>query len=84
MRYRVLLGSSAKKAYERAPSALREKIARAISSLEENPHIGKSLRGELRGCFTLRAWPFRIIYEIHKKELIVLVLSIKHRKDAYR
>jgi mRNA-degrading endonuclease RelE of RelBE toxin-antitoxin system len=41
------------------------------------------LGGKLKGCYSLRAWPYRIIYQIIKKSLYVAVIRILHRQGAY-
>lgn len=55
-----------------------------LDALATNPFIGKKLQGRLRGYYSLRAWPYRIVYEIRQKELIVLVVRLGHRRDVYR
>ena len=51
--------------------------------LAQNPDLGKKLEGELRDFYSLRVWPYRIIYQIIKNELIVFVVQIKHRQGVY-
>jgi addiction module RelE/StbE family toxin len=54
----------------------------AISLIAINPFANKKLRGEYRSCYSYRFWPYRIIYKIYKKELIVII-DIGHRQDIY-
>jgi len=42
------------------------------------------LEGEYRGQWSLRVWPYRIIYRVEKRKLIVLILEIAHRQGAYK
>jgi mRNA interferase RelE/StbE len=44
----------------------------------------KSLQGEFKGLFRLRLRTYRIIYEKQNDKLIILVLRVSHRKDAYK
>jgi len=44
---------------------------------------GKKLSGKLRGFYSLRVWPYRIIYFFQNKNEVWIV-HIKHRKDAYK
>ena len=44
----------------------------------------KSLQGEFKGLFRLRLRTYRIIYEKQNEKLIILVLRVSHRKDAYQ
>lgn len=62
----------------------RERIIRRLEVLKIDPFCGKKLHGDLESAYAIRLWPYRILYRIEKKKLIVLVLSIGHRKDIYR
>ena len=44
----------------------------------------KSLQGEFKGLVRLRLRTYRIIYEKQNEKLIILVLRVSHRKDAYQ
>ncbi|MBA3673974.1 MAG: type II toxin-antitoxin system RelE/ParE family toxin [Chitinophagaceae bacterium] len=50
---------------------------------EPHPHGSIKLKGS-ENTFRLRVGVYRIIYEVHNNELVVLIISISHRKDAYR
>lgn len=71
-------------------STLPEPVAAAcldfiLGPLAENPHrVGKPLRAPLEGLHSARRGQFRIIYEIQDEAIRVLVLTITHRRDAYR
>lgn len=61
----------------------KQKIIRIIEKkLSLNPEIfGKPLKAELKGCYRLRIDPYRIVYMINKKEVIVFIVKICLRKD---
>ena len=84
MKYRVVLVQSAQKEFNKAPRNIQEKVLLVFGALETNPYSGKPLRGEYAGVWTMRAWPFRVIYEIIEAALVVTVIRVRHRKDAYR
>ncbi len=84
MQYQVLLTREAEKDLVKLPEQKRVLVFRALDGITSDPFLGKALKGELKGIYSLRVWPFRILYRIEKKKLIVLVLSIPQRKDAYR
>ncbi|MBI3241979.1 MAG: type II toxin-antitoxin system RelE/ParE family toxin [Chloroflexi bacterium] len=44
----------------------------------------KALRGELSGLYKLREGDYRIIYGIIRKEKVVVIHSIGHRKEVYQ
>lgn len=84
MNYRVLLTRESEKDLAKLPAPKRVLVFKALDGLSADPFLGKALHGELKGVYSLRVWPFRILYRVEKKQLVVLVLSIPHRKDAYR
>jgi len=57
-----------------------EKLKKQILKILENPTIGKPLKYK-RGERSLYLKPFRIIYSIKSKELILL--KFDHRKRVY-
>ncbi|MGQ0749341.1 MAG: type II toxin-antitoxin system RelE family toxin [Betaproteobacteria bacterium] len=65
--------------------------ARILDWLEEridgckNPrHFGEPLKGELAGLWRYRIGDFRVICEMQDERLVVLALSVGHRRDIYR
>jgi len=46
--------------------------------------MGKPLRGELSGKWSLRVGNYRVIYTINEKEKAVILYSVGHRKKIYR
>lgn len=64
------------------PDALRAKAEALIDRLDEEPALGKKLRGALEGKRSVRLGrTHRIIYTADDG---VLVLTVVPRKDAYR
>ncbi len=63
--------------------APRAKILKAIrEKLTANPEAyGERLRAELHGYWKLRVGEYRVIYEVRKNLVTVLVLKIGHRRD---
>ena len=61
-------------------------IKRAIEEkLMMNPlKFGVPLRRNLSGFFKLRVGDYRIIYQIHNREVLVLVIKVGHRKKVYQ
>jgi len=54
--------------------------------LRENPFFGpniKKLKGELQGYYRFRIGNYRLFYTIDKQKVIVFILEIVQRKDAY-
>lgn len=80
---RVILKRKAEKALLKLPKREQDKIRKKLHDLAESPLIGKPLRGEYQGCYSLRAWPYRILYRFCD-DIGVEVFSIAHRQGAYK
>lgn len=83
MKYQVRLRSKAEKELNNLPRKDYYKIIAALAHLAGDPFVGKKLGGKYKYCFSLRIWPYRIIYQIYKKELLVFVIRIGHRQGIY-
>lgn len=85
--YRIELTGSARRALE---TDLPEAVAAACwefirGPLAENPHrVGTALRDQLEGRHSARRGEFRVIYQIYDDRVVVRVINIRHRTDAYR
>lgn len=67
------------------PREDQERIDKAIRALAEDPrpHGLKMLKGPPRGRLRIRVGVYRVIYTVEHARLLVLVLDVDHRKDAY-
>jgi len=84
--YEVVFTRSARRALE---VELPEKIAAAafefiVGALRDNPRrVGKPLREPLAPLYSARRGEYRVLYRIIDARLIIEVVSIVHRRDAY-
>lgn len=78
----VRLAPTARKQFDKFPKSAKLKIEKGLFKLEVNSHVGKKLVGEFSGFYSLRAWPYRIIYQLSSENLIYVV-AIFHRQSAY-
>lgn len=84
--YEVVFTRTARRALEQD---LPEKVAAAafefiMGALRENPRrLGKPLREPLAPLYSARRGEYRVIYRILDERLVVEVVSISHRRDAY-
>lgn len=83
-KYLVIAPKNVRKAIIKIPSPWRLRIIENLRKLETDPFLGVPMKGKLKDNRKLVVWPYRIVYEIHKKELIVLVLRIGHRQGIYK
>jgi len=85
--YTVCFSASARRALS---ETLPEKVAAAafefiMGALAENhQRLRKQLHEPLFPLYSARRGEYRVIYRIVKTELIIDVISITHRRDAYR
>ncbi|MBX3094319.1 MAG: type II toxin-antitoxin system RelE/ParE family toxin [Cryobacterium sp.] len=84
--YEVVFSRSARRALkvdlpEKIPAAAFKSITGA---LRENPRrVGKPLREPLASLYSARRDEHRVIYRIVDHRLVIDVVSIAHRRDAY-
>lgn len=84
MNYSIRIKRSAAKELTRIPRDDRVRIVRAIDGLATEPLSGSALKGELRGLRRIRVGPYRVVYEVLDGALVVLVVRVAHRREAYR
>ncbi len=86
-RYTIVLSKLAQEKFDRfihAHRKLGEQIAKAIDRLAFNPELGEFLKGEWKGYRKYRTGNYRIIYRVEHARLLVYIITIDDRKDAYR
>ncbi len=85
--YSVHLTKSARKEFDSLPSKVKDIISDALKLLKINPYSEllqvKKLKGE-ENLYRTRVGDYRIVYEVRKKEIQVIVIKIGHRKEVYR
>jgi len=79
----IRLSSEAEDDFAFLQKSEKKKVIKNIKTLEENELIGKPLTGKLKGLYSLRAWPYRIIYQISSKGVFT-IHKILHRKIVYK
>jgi len=84
MKYSIIIAPKAKRQIDKLTEKVKDKLANALQELSNNPYLGKPLKAQLKGLFSCRIGDYRIIYDIVKKQLIVQIIKIMHRKDVYR
>ena len=85
--YEVRFTRSAQRALA---SELPEKVAAAAfqfinGPMAENPRrLGKQLQEPMAGRYSARRGEYRVIYRIVDTLVLIEIVSIAHRRDAYR
>ena len=84
MKYEVEFRPSARKALDRIPKKDRLRIEGAIELLQSNPYPPAAIKLTERSEYRVRVGNYRVIYDVVRGKLVILVLTIGHRKDVYR
>lgn len=85
--YDVVFSRAARRALEHD---LPEKIAAAAfefiaGPLRDNPRrVGTPLREPLAPLYSARRGDYRVLYRIIDRRLVIEIVSVIHRRDAYR
>lgn len=84
MMWEIKLEKKAQKELDKIPFKYQKKILVVLSTIANNPFVGKKLTGKLTGVFSYRAWPYRIIYKVYKNILLIVIIRIGHRQGVYK
>ena len=85
--YDVVLTRSARRALEEElPEAVAAAAFKFIAGpLRADPRrVGKPLREPLAPLWSARRGEYRVLYRILERRLVIEVVSVVHRRDAYR
>jgi mRNA interferase RelE/StbE len=85
--YSITLRAGARRALtDELPASIAPAVAEFIyGPLAENPQrVGAALSGPYEGHYGARRGGYRIIYRILEDQVLVDVIKIDHRRDAYR
>lgn len=85
MNYRIQVDTSLEKVLKKIPHKDAKKIRDHIRALADTPrpHGVEKLSGE-ENLYRIRCGDYRIIYSIHDHILLILIVSVGHRKEIYR
>ena len=84
MLYTVKLKANAQKHLNKIPEQVQDRIKLALVALQTDPFLGKKLFGKYENEYSIRVWPYRIVYRIYKNILLIVVVDIDHRQGAYK
>lgn len=81
--YGIRFDADAMKQLEKVPRASAQRILRKIQDTREDPHR-YFRRLTNRPEYRLRVGSYRIFADIDDTEILILILDVRHRKNAYR
>lgn len=82
-RYTISFTRAALKELNKLEQPLRRRILAAITLLEENPRPDgvKKLAGD-ENAWRIRIGDYRVLYEIHDGNLLVVIFRAAHRREV--
>ncbi len=86
MTYRVELRPTAARELRKLGRSARDRLSKVISLLAEDPRppAAKMLAGDdAPRLWRVRTGDYRVIYSIEDDMLLVLVINVRHRREAY-
>ena len=83
--YQIEIKPSASKELEKLPRQIIPRIVAAIRELARNPYPQgvKKLTG-FEHTYRIRVGDYRILYNIYEDRLVIEIIRVRHRKEAYR
>jgi len=83
--YSICFTRTSRKQFGYLPSKAKKEIAKILEEeIAPDPLLGKPLHGPLKGLRSKRVGNLRIIYQIIKNELVIMVINLEHRKKVYQ
>jgi len=85
MAYAIQFLPTAARELEELPARFRAQVARRIAALADDarPANATMLQGQ-HGYYRIRSGDYHVIYVIEDDVLVVLVVKVAHRREAYR
>ncbi len=82
--YDVSISRRAQKELAKLPDHAYQSVRGAVRALAQNPRPPGSIKLTNRAAWRIRVGDYRVIYEIHDQQLVVIVVHVGHRRDIYR
>jgi mRNA interferase RelE/StbE len=84
-KFALVIEPKPRKALEKLDQRSQARIFSAMKLLTANPRPSKAMQMVgFESFWRIRVGDFRVIYTVRDQELVILVVSIGHRKDVYR
>ncbi len=86
MAYDIEFTTAALRQLRKLPRDGQRRIQGVIELLRETPRPPRCrlLKGRLRDLYRVRTGNFRVIYQVFDDRLLICVVALRDRKDAYR
>lgn len=84
VKYKLEFKKSAAKELKTLPQKEIKKILQSVKQLIGNPRPVNSKKLSAAEKYRLRVGDYRVLYEIQDQRLIIYIVRIAHRKEAYK
>ena len=83
MSYEIIFTNTSRKQFKKLEKDTQERIVKALERIRIRPEVHvKKIVGDT--AYRLRVGEYRVIIDIYKNKLIILVIKIGHRKNIYK
>jgi mRNA interferase RelE/StbE len=85
--YKVRFSARAQRQFDNLPRDAQWQLRPMILALADDPRPAPPLGIKLqstRQTYRLRKGDWRVVYEIHEQEILILIVFVGNRRDAYR
>jgi mRNA interferase RelE/StbE len=85
VRYTIDISPRARRLIRRLPRDVQTRAGHAIDGLEQDPRppgVVKMSGYDRR--YRVRIGDYRVVYDIFDDRLVILIIEVVHRRDAYR
>ncbi len=87
--YRLKVHKSVKKFLQSLPPKWQQRFSDKLDMLIQNPYSHpeldiKAMQGDEDSVYRLRVAAYRLIYQSHKGELIIFLITAGSREDVYK
>lgn len=84
MKYEVVIPRTVQKQLDRLPRQTKQRIINRVAALQDDPRPPGCLK--LKGYsdqYRIRVGTYRVRYQIIDEKLVIVLVRVAHRKEAY-
>ena len=82
-KYKIRVKKSAEKDILSYDKQIRKRLLKTIYKLKQNPYLKSKKLSVSENLYRVRVGNYRIVYEIIKKDSIIMIYKVGHRKNVY-
>jgi mRNA interferase RelE/StbE len=83
--YRVKVEPAVDRTLSKLPPKARDRILRRVQDLANDPRPPGCVKlASVADTYRIRVGDYRILYEVHDRMVLVVVVRVGHRREVYR